>query len=45
MDALKPLFADMRVDLGGAQVGMPEEFLHSTKIGTAVQKMSGVGVS
>jgi hypothetical protein len=30
MDALEPLAADVGVDLRRAQVGMAEEFLHSS---------------
>jgi len=37
--------ADVRVELRGGQVGVTQELLHSTKIGTVVQKMSGEGVS
>ena len=39
MQRLEPLAGDMGIDLGGGQVGMPQQHLHNPKIGSVVQKM------
>jgi hypothetical protein len=44
-DASQPLSTHVSVYLRGCEVGVPEQFLHSTKIGTAIQEMSGEGVA
>src|SRR3954468_20270231 len=43
--AKEPLLAHVSVDLRCLQAGMPQKFLHDTKIGTPVQQMSGEGMS
>ena len=45
MDGLETFSADMGVYLGGSEVRMSEKLLHSTQIGTSIQKMSGKGMS
>lgn len=35
----------MRVDLGGGQIGMTEQFLHGTQILTGFEDMRSKGVS
>ena len=39
------LTTDSGIDLGGGEIGVTQHFLHSTQIGTPVQKMSGKGVT
>ena len=39
--ASQALPAHVGVELGRGEVGVAEKFLYSTKVGTAVQKMSG----
>ena len=38
---LKPFVADVSVDLGGGDVGMPEHFLNGSQVRPTTQKMSG----
>jgi hypothetical protein len=37
MDALEPIPSDMGVDLGGRNVGMAQEHLHSPQVRTVVE--------
>ena len=39
------LFADVRIALRRSQIGMPEQFLHNSKIGATVEKMRGKRVT
>ena len=44
MHPLQALTAHVRIDLSGTQIRVTQKLLHSTKIGTSVQKMSREGV-
>ena len=41
---LQPLAAHVCIDLRRTQIRVTQKLLHSTKIGTAIQKMSREGV-
>ena len=41
----KALGQDMRVYLGGRDVGMSQQFLHNAQIRTILQEMTGKGVT
>ena len=44
VDNTETLFGDMCVSLCGREIGVPEQLLHRSQIGTTVEKMSGEGV-
>ena len=41
MERLQPLARDVGVDLGGRDVGVPEEQLHDAPVGRSVEEMGG----
>ena len=41
IDLFHPFGADMRVDLRGAQIFMPQKRLHAPEIGARIQQMGG----
>ena len=41
----EPLLVNVRVDLGRSNIGMAEELLDDSQVGSILQKMSGKGVS
>ena len=41
----EPLFADVRVTLGGRNIGMPKKLLNSSEVGTAIEKMGSKSVT
>lgn len=45
MDALEPIPSDMGIDLGGRNVGMAQEHLHSPQVRTVVEQVSGKGMT
>ena len=45
VNVAEPLATHLSVDLCGGEIRMTEQFLHRTEIGTAVEKMSGEGVT
>jgi deoxyinosine 3'endonuclease (endonuclease V) len=44
MHPLQALAAHVGIDLCRTQIGVTQKLLHSTKIGTSIQKMSREGV-
>lgn len=45
VDACEVLEIQVRIDLGGTDIGMPEEFLDSPQIATRFQQVAGKRVS
>jgi hypothetical protein len=45
MQLLQPLACDVGVDGGGGNIGMPQQHLHGTQIGTMVEQMGGKSMS
>ena len=45
VDILETVDGDMRVDLGGGEACVAEQFLHIADVGTCVQKVRGEGVT
>ena len=39
------LGGDVRIDLGGGQMRVPQEFLHAAQVGPGVQHVRGVGMA
>ena len=45
VDGFKAVLIDMRVDLGGGDIGMAEQFLNDPQVGTVAEKVGGKAVS
>lgn len=45
MHVAQALVGDVRIDLGGGDVLMPEELLHAPEVGTVGEETGGVGVA
>ena len=41
----EPLFADVRVTLGGRNIGMPKKLLNGSEVGAAIEKMGSKSVT
>ena len=41
----EPLFADVRVTLGGRNIGMPKKLLNGSEVGAAIKKMGSKSVT
>ena len=44
VNGLQSLLVHMRVDLGGANVGMAQKFLNDAKVGSILEQMSCKGM-
>jgi hypothetical protein len=45
VDLSQPATGDVSVDLGGAEAGVAEQFLHCPKVGSSFEEMGGEGVA
>ena len=43
-ERLQPFLQDMRIDLRRRNVSMPEQLLHRSEIGAAIEQMAGEGM-
>ena len=41
----EPLFADVRVTLGGRNIGMPKKLLNGSEVGAAIEEMGSKSVT
>ena len=44
MNGIQPLLFQMRINLGGGNIGMPQHFLNDAEVGAVLQQMRGEGM-
>jgi len=45
VDGFKAMLIDMRIDLGGGDIGMAEQFLNDPQVGPVAEKVGGKAVA
>ena len=45
MQGLQPCLRNMRVNLRGGKIGVPQQHLHHAQVGAVIQQMRGKGVT